>query len=303
LEVRVKERRVIKDFFSAEEAAEYLSRTVEKVSMADVRRLAEEGRLPVCFHFGGMLGVYPSPAPVAKMFAPPLRHTYFPAGYLRARSGVAIDSTVTDMRRNTSTRVVLHPTVVELARAGRGFGIGESSCDPPGRGEAWWIVRPMTRRAPAQYARHFGLEVGADRWLFHVDDLRALRPDMDVDHADAAQPKASRAKASSPGRDAWWPRAREFVTRVAGSVKWGTGKDLYAALLAAADSDDSPFEPNLDGRRNDLVFKVEAGKGGGVSQKTLANALPNIREAVKEAKERSRFPAGKQDRSGKNGSE
>lgn len=179
---------LLKNFFTAHDAAQWLAqKSGEPMQADDVHQRAESGVLPVCFAFQGDLGVFDRAPPVAQVFHPPKRRTYFPRGYLRARGGVDLRVFVECLRGPRRVVDVLRAQPVEIVQPGRGFD-RIAACDPPGEGEIWWRLARSGSGASLRFLRDHAWAVPSSEWLFHVGDLDQLI----ADRAPETKPDDSR---------------------------------------------------------------------------------------------------------------
>jgi hypothetical protein len=169
---------LLKIFFTAEEVAKKLSTLEDVLCGEDVLRLAEAGRLPVCFRFTGYVGAFKKvgqPLPLVHGLAS--RHIYLSHGsYLRTRSGVQLNNhiEITSFKEKSTevtTRCehVLYPKSVDVA-----VNTQSAALDGVERllGEELWIARQWG--AKKEWVRHVSFSVPAKNWLFHADDIRPL---------------------------------------------------------------------------------------------------------------------------------
>lgn len=190
---------LLKKFFTAHEAAQWLCRESRETMQADdIHRLAESGDLPICFGFRGNLGVFDKPAASSNVaqsvmqaaFTPAKRKAYFPGCYLRAATGASLGVAVENLRGKVTKVDALNVGPVTVAQPGRGFG----SIDFDPNTEVLWRLDGSGRRV-------MGRSIASSDWLFQVDDLAKLA-------STRARPPVSAAESVSlPGSDFAMKRA------------------------------------------------------------------------------------------------
>lgn len=169
----------IKTWFKLEEAAKKLSvHDGDELSPADVARLAEVGRLPVCFEYVGALGVFRDPTP------PPFHEAERTIGFngylesilppsLMREENVSVHAMLTGMPASGDRLLI--PDRVRI----RQVVAADPSIDTLDMEGPAFIARAKAWAGAGQRETFLSVDaVPAGKWLFHVNDLAALGGDQ-----------------------------------------------------------------------------------------------------------------------------
>ena len=256
----------VKSRYTLAEAAEYLKRETETldVSVHDIVTLAAEGKLCVCFHYKGPLGLFKDmqvvkpthPEITQAIFGRALKTVYF-NGILRSLSHPSPDIEITDLRGHTRKAHTLHPVRVAP--------ICVFASDPPvelgePEGHHW-------RRVHGSRSSWAGTLLTAvipeAEWMIEADGLHALATPFQSTGAIGAPYDQPQEETPEQRRD----RRLKRLHSLGGNMKTaGTGwhtvpRGTLARLVAEEKAAGHPMSDRSDVRR-DLIAATERMRSG-----------------------------------------